>query len=101
MNKIIVGSNITSSYSNDLVVVSDNIITFKKSGHYDVEMDLVNYSSIKFIVDGCSVDLLISSFSKRIEINTIYEVNSGKLNVNKFYDNEYVFYLVYYNYIIV
>ena len=80
MNKILVSKNGIEGIN-----VVDNYIVLN-DGKYLLEyIDSCEYS-LSFVING-NVKIIECSFDKEIVVNNKYEVNDGKLNVLKFYNN--------------
>ena len=76
---------------NKILVSKDNINNeiILNDGEYSLEyIESGNYN-ISFIING-NVKLIESSFDKELDINNKYIINSGCLNVIKFYNNKNV-----------
>ena len=88
MNKIIIDKNINSS--NDKVEVSGNKIIFNCSGIYEIVYQDKIDKRIEFIIEDKDIILMESSFDNNIKLNNRYTINSGSLEINKFYNNKSV-----------
>lgn len=92
-NRIIIENNILEDIDNEVFLIKDKTITFKKSGNYVIEY--VNSTSIELnliVKDNLLVNLFISSIDNDIKINNHYYlgINSELIHFQFYYNKNVI-----------
>ena len=88
MNKILVNKNKIVDYQDDFIKIVDGNIYIYKDSEYEIEYIDSDNVEINFYINDSRVMIRESSFDNNIRVKNTYNINSGYLRVDKFYNNK-------------
>lgn len=88
MNKILVNKNKIVDYQDDFIKIVDGNIYIYKDSEYEIEYIDSDNVEINFYINDSRVRIRESSFDNNIRVKNTYNINSGYLRVDKFYNNK-------------
>lgn len=87
MNKILVNKNKIEDYRDDFIKIVDGNIYFYKDSEYEIEYIDSDNVEINYYINDSRVRIRESSFDNNIRVKNTYNISSGYLRVDKFYNN--------------